>query len=47
MDDFNFIQEEDKDSVETYVESVFSRSEMFIDMGIWRGIDKPKIRKQS
>lgn len=44
MDDFNFIQEEDKDSVETYVESVFSRSEMFIDMGIWRGIDKVKLR---
>ena len=44
MEDFNFIQDEDKESVETYVESVFSRSEMFIDMGIWRGIDKVSLR---
>ena len=44
MEDFNFIQDEDKESVETYVESVFSRSEMFIDMGIWRGIDKVNLR---
>lgn len=44
MEDFNFIQDEDKESVETYVESVYSRSEMFIDMGIWRGIDKVSLR---
>ena len=44
MEDFNFIQDEDKESVETYVESVFSRSEMFIDMGIWHGIDKVSLR---
>lgn len=44
MEDNSFIQDEDKDSVETFVESVFSRSEMFIDMGIWRGIDKVKLR---
>lgn len=44
VEDFNFIQDEDKESVETYVESVFSRSEMFIDMGIWRGIDKVSLR---
>ena len=44
MEDFNFIQDEDKDYVDTYVESVYSRSEMFIDMGIWRGIDKVSLR---
>ena len=44
MENLTFIQEEDKDSAETYVESVFSRSEMFIDMGIWHGIDKVKLR---
>lgn len=44
MGDCNYIHEEDKESVETFVESVFSRSEMFIDMGIWHGIDKVKLR---
>ena len=44
MDNLNFIQEEDKEAVETYVESVFSRSEKFIDMGIWHGIDKVNLR---
>ena len=44
MDNLNFIQEEDKEAVETYLESVFSRSEKFIDMGIWHGIDKVNLR---
>lgn len=44
LESCNFIQDEDKDSVDTFVESVFSRSERFIDMGIWRGIDKVKLR---
>lgn len=44
MEDFNFIQDEDKESVETYVESVYSRSEKFIDVGIWHGIDKVNLR---
>lgn len=44
MNNLSFIQEEDKESVETYVESVFSRSEKFIDMGVWHGIDKVNLK---